>query len=76
MAIFCLAEQLVHINDYKIERDAQVIWSDLFYSFALAHSFVIGLICVFKIKNYYLKIFLKIYLSEKCVEICKILFKN
>ena len=39
VGIFCLAELYVHINDYKIERDAQVIRSDLFYSFALAHTF-------------------------------------
>ena len=71
-----MAELYVHINDYEIEHDAQVIRFDLFYSFALAHSFVTRLIFVFKIKNYYLKIFLKIHLSEKCVEIRKILFKN
>ena len=39
MGIFCLAELYVHINDYEIEHDAQVIRSDLFYSFALVHTF-------------------------------------
>ena len=39
VGIFCLVELYVHINDYEIERDAQVIRSDLFYSFALAHTF-------------------------------------
>ena len=42
--IFCLAELYVHINDYEIERDAQVIRSDLFYSFALAHTFEVFLL--------------------------------
>ena len=35
VGIFCLAELYVHINEYEIERDAQVIKSDLFYSFTL-----------------------------------------
>ena len=34
-----MAELYVHINDHEIERDAQVIRSDVFYSFALAHTF-------------------------------------
>ena len=40
VGIFCLAELYVHINDYDIERDAQVTRFDLFYSFALAHTFL------------------------------------
>ena len=44
VGIFCLAELYVHINDYKIESDEQVIRSDLFYSFALAHTFEVFLL--------------------------------
>ena len=44
MGIFCLAELYVHINDYDIERDAQVTRSDLFYSFARTHTFEVSLI--------------------------------
>ena len=44
MGIFCLAELYVHINDYEIERDAQVIGADLFYSFALTHTFEVFLL--------------------------------
>ena len=44
MGIFCLAELYVHINEYEIERDAQVIKSDLFYYFSLAHAFEVFLL--------------------------------
>ena len=44
MGIICLAELYVHINDHDIERDAQVIRFDLFYSFALAHTFEVFLL--------------------------------
>ena len=40
VGILCLAELYIHINDYDIERDAQVTMSYLFYSFALAHTFL------------------------------------
>ena len=44
MGIFCLAELYVHVNDYGIESDALVIRSDLFYSFALGHTFEVFLL--------------------------------
>ena len=40
VGIICLAELYVYIDDYDIERDAQVTRFDLFYSFALAHTFL------------------------------------
>ena len=44
VGIFYLAELYVHINDYEIERDTQVIRSDLFYSFALTQAFEVFLL--------------------------------
>ena len=44
MGIFCLAELYFHINDHKIQRDAQLIRFDLFNSFALAHTFEVFLL--------------------------------
>ena len=45
VGIFCLAELYVHINDYDIERDAQITRSDLFYSFAPPH---LKFLCYFR----------------------------